>query len=202
MLDKLDKIDWSKLQTGYKRTQATHVPFYIRQLLSSDSEARKEAHRHLTTALCEMYMYGTATPVSIPFLLEILQHESSQDKYYILWMLQTMLQYSEVSNDLDIDNPHVQLDLQIGRAVSRGLDIYIKLLDHEESETRSAAGHLLFHWERFLPKDEHKIKAAFRRFKAREKHPRVKRAIENWFELGLYGNEGQEFPGDSEDLTS
>jgi hypothetical protein len=35
------------------------VSFYIRQLLSSDSEARKDAHRHLTTALYEMYMYGT-----------------------------------------------------------------------------------------------------------------------------------------------
>jgi hypothetical protein len=90
MLEKLDDIQWDELQEPYGQP-AIHIPHDIRKLLSRNDEERKKAEHNLTWALVSLFELGTATPAAIPFLIELLEHDETPDKHYILhiplWML-------------------------------------------------------------------------------------------------------------------
>ena len=71
MLEKLDDIQWDQLHEPYGQP-ATYIPHGIRKLLSHNQEERKKAKYNLSWALESLGVLGTATPATIPFLIELL----------------------------------------------------------------------------------------------------------------------------------
>jgi hypothetical protein len=85
MLKKLDEIDWKNLKHAYGT--AEDVPTNIINLTSANKETREQAIYNL---FGNIYHQGTryeATPFAIPFLFELLQNKSVEDKDSIIVLL-------------------------------------------------------------------------------------------------------------------
>jgi hypothetical protein len=85
MLEQIDKINWKKLKHAYG--SAADVPKLIRDLADPGERVRDGA---LYSLYGNIFHQGTryeATPHAIPFLFELIEHESVRDKHKIIALL-------------------------------------------------------------------------------------------------------------------
>lgn len=178
MLEKLDDIDWSELETSFG-DPATDVPNQIRRLLDGSPEVRNEAEQILRGLLCNELIVGTATLTAIPFLLELLQSEETQDKQYILYILWESLYYTEATEEQLKRIRNMALEVEIGQLIIKGLGIYIQLLEHPEWKVRRTTIGFLIRGA-FPRKDWSRINKAYEQLKKKETHPNIQRRFESW----------------------
>lgn len=157
MLENLDKIEWAKL--GHAYGSADDVPDLLRNLASPDKVARDATYY---TLYGNIYHQGTiyeATAYAVPFLIELLQEPSVEDKDQLLLFLNHVMEgtsYNDVHQHLGIfaderNNPEFQAEMQIELywvkqsfiAVQEGLQVYLRLLDHSLAAVRAASATLL-----------------------------------------------------------
>jgi hypothetical protein len=78
MLENIETIDWSKLSHAYGK--ASDTPSELRKLLSHDADDRTDAiHDFLLSSLWHQGSMYSATPVAIPFVIELLRTPSIED---------------------------------------------------------------------------------------------------------------------------
>lgn len=177
MLEKLDDIQWDKLWRTSGRP-ATHIPRDIRRLLSRNKKEREKAEHSLSWGLESLGVLGTATPAAIPFLIELLEHDETPDKHHILHLLLNCLIRSEATLE-EMENPRIQLEVEVGQLITQGLDVYIQHLTHPDWETRCAAILLLV--EGNFPKSKRqKRKVIYETYKTQEQHPEIRQYFEDW----------------------
>lgn len=140
MLDNLRNIDWDNLTCGVDGS-ATRVPGYIRQLRSRNRRTCEQAIRDLQARINQDGVVFEATPLAVPFLLELLQARRVQCKDLILWILSWL-----TSPDYDTyAAPQNQKDWyrQAFDVVSGGSAIYRGLLHDRDVKVRNSAFDLL-----------------------------------------------------------
>ncbi|MGL4622493.1 hypothetical protein [Chroococcidiopsis sp.] len=157
MLKGLEVINWHELEHAYG--MADDVPELLRSLASADARSRQDA---LSKLYGNIYHQGTvfeATVYAIPFLIELSQAEAVQDRDKILIYLahiarghsyleehQNLLFYSD-----ELDNLEFQVQIQqettwarrVNYAVCSGTNIYLNLLEDNDSKLRTAAPYIL-----------------------------------------------------------
>jgi hypothetical protein len=154
MLEKIQEICWEQLQHAYGT--AEDVPSLIQALVTDNySQAIYELYGNI-------WHQGTvyeATPVTIPFLIELLEYESIPSRAEILVLLAHLAcghSYLEVHGDLPwYDSQRNSSDFreQLQKeqewvessylAVSSGMSVYRRLLEDESHQVRSNAAYLL-----------------------------------------------------------
>jgi hypothetical protein len=77
MLEKLDKIDWSKLHHAYG--PATDVPGQLRALALGDEQQRKRALYELHGNIWHQHTVYEATSFAVPFLVELVQNGIAEE---------------------------------------------------------------------------------------------------------------------------
>jgi HEAT repeat protein len=85
MLENLDKINWSEL--GHAYGWATNVPTMIRDLTSADKEVRQKARSDLSSHIIHQGTPYSSTAYAVPFLVELLQEPTIQDREEIASLL-------------------------------------------------------------------------------------------------------------------
>lgn len=157
MLEGLEVINWHALEHAYG--MADDLPDLLRSLASADAPFRQDA---LSKLYSNIYHQGTvfeATVYAIPFLIELIQTEAVKDRDKILIYLahlarghsyleehQNLLFYSD-----ELDNSEFQVQIQqettwarhVNYAVCSGTNIYLNLLEHNDSKFRTAAPYIL-----------------------------------------------------------
>ena len=157
---------------------AIHIPDHIRNLLSPNKAIREKAGDNLAWALVSLGQIGTATLPAIPFLIELLEHYDTPDKHHILHILYNCLIRAEATPD-EMKKPRIQLEVEVGQQITKGLDVYIQHLNHPDWETRYAAILLLL--EGNFPRSVwQKQKAIYEQYKIQEQHPEIRQAFEDW----------------------
>ena len=177
VLEKLDEIQWDQLSDPYG-WRATDVPDYFRELLSPDKAVRDKAQDKLSLSLCILYQLGTVTPIAIPFLIELLEHDDTPDKKNVLHLLLDCCLRSEATPE-EMKNPHIQLEVEVGQQVTKGLDVYIRHLNHPDWETRLAT--ILLLAEGAFPRSlRQRLKLIYEQYKTQEQHPKICQYFEEW----------------------
>lgn len=173
MLENLDTLNWETLKTSFGKS-AINVPQNIRDLLSDSEYVRELAIENLHADLCNTYIVGTATLAAVPYLIELLQAEKTQDKHNIMRLL---WEASLVS--VEAKNSWKKIEWQVSKAIADGLSIYIRLLKHQDTKVRLAAiklvvtGHFpISEWKR--------IDAVYTKFKKREKQAEIRQYFDQW----------------------
>jgi len=157
VLEGLEAINWHELEHAYGT--AHDVPELLRNLASADAKSRQDA---LSELYSNIYHQGTvfeATVYAVPFLLELSQAEAVQDRDKILIYLAHIARghsYLEVDWNLlfyshELDNLESQVQIQqemvwvrrVNHAVCSGTNIYLNLLEHNDSKLRIAAPYIL-----------------------------------------------------------
>ena len=168
VLEKLDEIQWDQLEKPYGRP-ATDVPEHIRGLLSPDQAVRDRSMDKLYWSLNYDYCLGTVTPVAIPFLIELLEHDDTPDKHNILIILIECFLRSEPPPQKK-QHRITPIEVETGQQITKGLEVYIRHLNHPEWRTRRAAIRLLV--EGPFPRSlRQRRKAIYEHYKTQEQHP-------------------------------
>jgi len=71
VMKQIEAIDWTKLESSSGRS-AERIPKILQQILSDDGRTRRDARLELWRILNGEYYVGTASPIAIPFLVELL----------------------------------------------------------------------------------------------------------------------------------
>lgn len=85
MLEDLDTIDWASVQHAYG--EATDTPGSLRMLLDADPARREPAYKSLCITLLEDGFRNEATPVVVPFLVELIADPTTPERARLLEML-------------------------------------------------------------------------------------------------------------------
>jgi HEAT repeat protein len=150
MLDKLDQIDWSRLSHAYG--PATDIPSLIRALATDADESLEEVHTELVSSIAHQGSVYDATPVAVPFLLELLEAPATREKDQILDLLQCIAEGARGSIDYwarkatDLPFAAESMPFYIAAAyavVEQGFDLYCRLLVHEDAGVRISSAFLL-----------------------------------------------------------
>jgi HEAT repeat protein len=152
MLEGLDKIKWHKLQDAYGSAEDT--PTWIRALISDDGKARQQAQNGLHNNLLHNGFVYQATPHAVPFLLELLQNEQVQDRDWLLIFLgQLAMGASFLNANVQLEHEREQVKAEIEcelgyvkkthSAVRKGLEDYLRLLEHPDANMRMNAAYTL-----------------------------------------------------------
>ncbi len=135
MLEHLDEIDWNSLEHSYG--PASDVPAAIRSLLSENEDEWREALDFFWGKVIHQGTVSSATPRTIPFLLEVIEICPESRKPELLELISafagasTCPEYSETG-------PDVIEDCRLG--VSRGWQIYLQIyLNSSERGSCAAA---------------------------------------------------------------
>jgi len=157
VFEALGKVPWSKL--GHAYDCAEDVPACIRDLTSTNPEARKNAMYELYGNIWHQGTVYEATAYAVPFLIEILTAETGAQIDEVLILL------SQLANGTSYHDVHQQLAMFHKEAKSRewkekvekelvwvqkaidavkaGKPIYLKLLPDKSAAVRDAAAYLL-----------------------------------------------------------
>ncbi|MBD1920766.1 hypothetical protein H6F77_06665 [Microcoleus sp. FACHB-831] len=159
MLEDLETINWHQLTHAYG--SADDVPELIRNLASDNADIRGKAINELYSNICHQGTVYEATSYAVPFLIELLQSETVQDKDEILTLLaylaqgRSYLDVHEISEEpLEPNTPEFvknQLEKEIELiwvnnvrdAVYAGKDVYLNLLEHNDPNIRMTAAYTL-----------------------------------------------------------
>ena len=177
VLEKLDEIQWDQLEKPYGRP-ATDVPEHIRGLLSPDQAVRDRAEDKLYWSLNYDYHLGTVTPVAIPFLIELLEHDDTPDKHNILHIVANCLLLSEAPPK-ERQHRFTPIEVETGQQITKGLDVYIRLLNHPDWKTRLSAIYLLVRGN-FPRSLRQRLKLIYEQYKTQEQHPKICQYFEEW----------------------
>jgi hypothetical protein len=166
MLENLDTISWSTLTHAYG--SASDVPGQIRALTSNNKKKRDRALWELYGNIFHQGTRYEATPYAIPFLYELLDMSSIEEKEKIIYLLVNLaLGYEEEYLPEGFDpkyfrchiaklnltpnerseyekygfSPPVVIDCY--DAVLKGVPLLLKLLDNPEVKIRQAATYAL-----------------------------------------------------------
>ena len=78
-----------------------------------------------------------------------------------------------------MEKPRIQLEVEVGQLITKGLHVYIQHLTHPNWETRCAAILLLVRGN--FPRSEwQRLKVIYETYKTQEKHPKIRQAFEKW----------------------
>lgn len=158
MLERIDEVDWSQLNHAYGK--ATDVPELLRALAFGDAEARRNS---LSEFFGNIWHQGTVYPATsrvVPFLIELLEERSVQDKDGILQLLAAV---SGGSSYLDVHSRFADFYYHERRttefatrraqeladvrsaheAVISGVPTYLKLLSDTDPKVRAAVPYVL-----------------------------------------------------------
>lgn len=170
LLKKVDAVNWAELRTNSYVKHAKDIPNYFRNILSHCPQTRRDAHDILYWNLNGDFFVATASPVAIPFLIELLTIEATPDKHEILFLLGEILRYP-ISEPWDNEPEWVSrmrpIRIKVAEEVWAGLEIYIRLLGENDDLTQVSAAHLLFESKRFPQEHEQILKALYINLKAR-----------------------------------
>lgn len=101
MLEGLDRIDWKDLGHHVYR-QHEQIPTEIRNLLASDPEDREAARGFLLGEEQDSGDIYDTTPYIIPFVSELLAHNSTPDKAELLAHLSRVAEHISSSSHLSM----------------------------------------------------------------------------------------------------
>jgi hypothetical protein len=161
MLEGLGRVNWKEL--GHAYGPAEDLPALIRDLAAEDAETREQARLRLWGTIIHQGTVYSATAYAVPFLLELLAAPATKEKPDLLVLVCSLAcgsSYLDVHKDLFEDVPklreemqqpewHDQLEEELDwvraahQAVVQGWQIYLRLLDDPEPQTRSCAAYAL-----------------------------------------------------------
>jgi HEAT repeat protein len=157
MLKGLEDVAWAKYDHAYG--PADDVPDLIRALASQDREARARAQYDLYGTLWNQGTVYQATQFAVPYLVELLEESDTVDRPWLLIYLSALAHgasHHEIHQDLMLydgerDTPEFRAKIvrelewvaAANIAVRRGLDVYRRLLTHDDPSTRASAAYLL-----------------------------------------------------------
>ncbi|MDP5208574.1 hypothetical protein [Microbulbifer sp. 2205BS26-8] len=85
MFDKIDSVNWEQLQQAHGN--AEHVPSAIKNLISEDAKTREASYWQLDNHIVLQSDLYEASFYAIPFLIEILQSDTSLGRDYVYDLL-------------------------------------------------------------------------------------------------------------------
>src|SRR5262245_2153424 len=91
MFEGLDQINWKSI--GRHVSRGGNIPQSIRNLLSSDTNVRREAREYLIGLGSFTEYVADTTPRIIPFILEVLSDPNSPDKAALLLDLSSIAEH-------------------------------------------------------------------------------------------------------------
>jgi len=144
MFEGLNAIPWYGLHHAYGT--AEEVPMWLRQLLSSDKEARDAAFYDLWGAICHQDHICSATPYAVPFLIELLEYPDTPDKSNILVVLADILMADRLAEKYwhgEFGAPDSLPFKDAQDAALAGMPVYRALLADENPATRIGAANTL-----------------------------------------------------------
>lgn len=145
----LDQQPWSELTHAYG--SAKDVPTWLRQLTSANEKVRRSALMHLYGSICHQSWNCPATAYAVPYVIELLQQPSVEQKAGLLDMLADIaacapLQEMDWRENTQVPSYRVPRHIPLKDAhteVAAGIPTYITLLDDPNLETRVQAAHVL-----------------------------------------------------------
>ncbi|MEP7285337.1 MAG: hypothetical protein ABI947_06180 [Chloroflexota bacterium] len=145
MLHDLKQIKWDSLKTCHG--SATEVPNRIVALTSSDAEIRTQALSRLGDNLEHQGDICEVTSYVVPFLIELVSSDQTQEKANILNLLETVASRwvkNRALEQIDYSNNSSSLfEQRTYEAVREGISIYLSLLQSEGAEIRQEAARIL-----------------------------------------------------------
>lgn len=148
---RLRSIEWSALNHAYG--DAGDVPDALLALFDRRKAVREDALRHLRHSINHQGFPENATPVAIPFLLEILQTPGVQDRDKLLDFFSELSQGQRLTKLGHIEEMHrstwqpepplVQLYEEIYDLVCQGIPVFVSLLDDSDEAVVHQALYLL-----------------------------------------------------------
>jgi hypothetical protein len=156
MLEGLDLIDWKSLRHSYG--SAENTPNYLRNLLSPEPEKRNAAYEHLYGAVNHQGHISDSTAAVVPFLIELLESESTPERSRLLNVLRSFVESCNEHLYMLVDFyetgaslGHLRDEMDTYNNVAQGLNLFLSLLSSSDKEVRKSAVELLG----LLP-DQHK----------------------------------------------
>jgi hypothetical protein len=138
MLEGLDRIDWENI--SHSHGKAGDFPGWIRDLASDDRETRQQALEELWEFSNHQGSIYEVTPYVIPFLIELLQAETVQDKVEILAMMVSIT--TPCRRDV-AQSWYGGNERQTLLNVKEGIPVYVDLLNHPTPLARQLAFELI-----------------------------------------------------------
>lgn len=114
MLSSLESVDWSSLSHAYG--EADDVPDMLRSLLSEEASVRSDAIEGFFVSVLHQGTRYSATPATVPFLIELAGFPTTPDREMILDALFTM---SSESDRVDVEIAGSDMLREIARGESR-----------------------------------------------------------------------------------
>ena len=190
MLEDLNAIDWQNLTHGYGR--ANNIPNLVRQMMSSVSEVRQRAIGTVFESIWKQEILYEATPVVIPFLIELLENPTIHGKKQLLFFLADLAMRcapdTPVLEEDDQDEDPWQMDDKYGQEwiqqqhtlckntytrIAQGCKTYLNLLSNEDPEIRAFVPYFLD----ILEENTEEYISSVQLHLLEEKDPQVKTSI-------------------------
>ncbi len=156
MFDRLDTIDWSRLETVYGTAEA--IPVALRDLASPDEEIRAVAWQTLWSELEHQGTVYQATAYAAPFLVAWLPEAQGEEKCHLVTFLARLArgnsykrQHLNLTDKQHKQDPIFQQEMAeeirwvelTHQAVREGMDLYLAFLDGQDLQLRMATTYLL-----------------------------------------------------------
>ena len=136
MLEDLNTIDWKRMT--YFGHRDRDLPQLIRGLAADDAQVRQRAYQSLLAPVEFEVSVTEATVYIVPFLIELLAHESVRDKHNILYLIEHYTLHSWPEG-----GPEAIWVEKTYQAIRKGLNVYLELLHHPDATVREETIYLL-----------------------------------------------------------
>ena len=174
MLENLKEVNWTKNLGAYHL--GNELPKLIENLLSNELEIRQKAQAKVREEITHQYSVYPATPIVVPFLIEILKDADYPDTYWVLDLLDALLMNCAFPLGFrykSIGNEYLLRCFETYKQITMGYDLYKDYLRHPVAEVRYSAVNILAKIS-----DRHTTtRSEFRRILCEENDPVVISAI-------------------------
>jgi hypothetical protein len=156
MFDRLETIDWSRLETAYGTAEA--IPAALRDLASPDAEIHAAAWQTLHSELEHQGTVYQASAYAAPFLVRRLPKAQTDEKPDLVTFLARLArgnsykrQHLNLTDEQRQQDPVFQREMAeeitwvelTHQAVREGIDLYLAFLDDQDHQLRMATTYLL-----------------------------------------------------------